>query len=72
MNYTVRCTHCLMLLKNLKKYAKAHFENYCEELYIDVEDEEEADIINSMEMHISITLKRYRELEDITSKKKKS
>lgn len=66
MNYPTRCTHCMMLLRNLKKYANAHFYINCEEWYIDVQDEQEQEIIASMEWHQSITLERYRELETLT------
>lgn len=71
MNYPVRCTHCMSLLLNLKKYAFAYYYQNCGQWYIDVQDERERDVIASLEWYQEGTFEKYRDLEYLTEKNPK-
>lgn len=71
MNYPVKCTHCMPLLLNLKKYAFAHYYLNNGQWYIDVQDERERQIINCLEWYQEGTFEKYRDLEYLTEKNPK-
>lgn len=66
MNYPVKCTRCMPLLLNLKKYAYAHYYLNCGQWYIDVQDEREREVIAHLEAHQECTFELYRDLENLT------
>lgn len=70
MNYPVKCTHCMSLLLNLKKYRFANYYKNSGQWYIDVQDERERDVIASLEWYQEGTFEKYRDLEYLTEKNK--
>lgn len=70
MIYKVKCTHCMSLLLNLKKYRFAHFYTHNEQWYLEVQDEKERDVIASLEWYQEGTFDEYRYLEYLTEKNK--
>lgn len=45
MNYPVRCSFILALLKNCKRYENAHFYKVGDDMFLDVKTRREADLI---------------------------
>lgn len=62
MIYEVKCTHCLSLLKNLKKYASANYLMTGGECYIEVNDPIDKELIEKIEYHQSNTYWYYNRL----------
>lgn len=67
MNYPVKCTHCMSLLLNLKKYRFANYYKNCGQWYIDVQDETELTYISQLEWYQEGSFRMYNELVKITS-----
>lgn len=68
MNYEVKCTHCLSLLKNLKKYANAKYTMHQGEVYIEIDDISERIYIEDIEMYQVATYKYYNRLINLIEK----
>lgn len=65
MKYKVKCTHCISLLKNLKKYAKAELCYDSEDCYIEVDKRAEVIHIEKMEMYQARTFQHYNALANL-------
>lgn len=68
MTYEVKCTHCLSLLKNLKKYANAKYTMHLGEVYIEIDDINERIYIEDIEMYQAATYKYYNRLINLIEK----
>lgn len=71
MIYRVKCTHCLPLLDNLKKYAYTPFRHDERESYIEVETLKEEGLIRLLEFYQEQTFKYYKELLETIGEDKK-
>lgn len=68
MKYEVKCTNCLSLLKNLKKYANANYTMHLGEVYIEIDDINERIYIEDIEMYQVATYKYYNRLINLIEK----
>lgn len=68
MSYEVKCTHCISLLKNLKKYANAKYTMHQGEAYIEIDDISERIYIEDIEMYQAATFKYYNRLINLIEK----
>lgn len=66
MKYRVKCTHCISLLMNLKKYANAHYEMHSNDCYIEIDNLSERINIEDLEMYMTAAFKYYERLRDLT------
>lgn len=62
MGYPTRCTWCVSLLKNMKKYENHKIGYMNEALWIEVDTTEEANLITLLNGHQEATAKIYNEL----------
>lgn len=60
MNYPTRCTSCISLLKNTKRYKNAHYFMNSGEMYINVQTAEESNIIAQLEGYQEGSLRTYQ------------
>ena len=65
MNYPTRCTHCISLLKNTKKYVNAHYFKMDGEMYIVVHSIREQVRISALEHYQELSFKMYNVLLEI-------
>ncbi|MBO5886610.1 MAG: hypothetical protein J6Q60_01135 [Bacteroidaceae bacterium] len=65
MNYPVRCTQCISLLKNIKKYAHNRVYSIDKDLYIEVETTEEHNLIMQLNKHQEASLKIFINLNEL-------
>ena len=65
MKYKARCTHCISLLKNLKKYADAELLFNGNECYIEVEKRAGAIHIEKIEKYQARTFQYYNGLANL-------
>lgn len=68
MMYRAKCTNCLSQLKNLKAYEKAYICADSNDIYIEVDTEEEAEKIEQLNKAMNKSLYIYNELIDLTIK----
>lgn len=62
MKHLARCTYCVSLLKNSKKYKNRQYGYINETMLIDVDTEEEKNLIEQLNGHQEATFKIYNEL----------
>lgn len=62
MKHLARCTYCVSLLKNTKKYKDRQYGYINETMLIDVDTEEEKNLIEQLNGHQEATFKIYNEL----------
>lgn len=67
MNYPVRVTSCISLIKNLKQYAHAHMYKVRDEVYMEVETLTEARLIAQINSHQELTFTWYNKLAELNS-----
>ena len=67
MKYPVRCTCCISLLKNTKRYKNAYYYMNNGEMYIDVETREESDIIAQLNFYQEGTFRTYKQMLNINN-----
>ena len=65
MKYKVKCTHCITLLRNLKKYADAELYYNGNECYIEVGKRAEVIHIEKMEIFQAGTFLHYNQLANL-------
>lgn len=64
MNYKVKCTHCISLLKNIKALENAEYTMHDGECYIDVNDDSDKFLIERIEFHQNNTYWYYQRLSE--------
>lgn len=62
MMYRAKCTYCITLLKNCNKYKDCYYCHDKYDSYIEVNNPEEANLIEQLNGHQEGTFKVYKEL----------
>lgn len=62
MNYKVKCTHCIHLLKNCRTFENAKFETEGNEVYVDVEGYTLAQYVYDLNAHQERSYKIYQSI----------
>lgn len=66
MKYRAKCTHCVSHIKNITKYANADILSDKKGLWIEVDSEAEAAMVEMIDYHFNKAIQRYKQLIDLT------
>ena len=66
MKYRAKCKHCVSHIKNITKYADAHIQADRNNVWIEVDSEAEAAMIEIVDHQFEKAIKRYKELIELT------